>query len=96
MNKNEGIDSRCSAFPARGPAIAAPARHSLRLLLLTAAFGGALFGQTSEISGRILDSSKAALAGAKITLTRSDTGLRRTTLSSEDGYYHLALLSAGT
>ncbi|MDQ1468783.1 MAG: hypothetical protein QOJ99_263, partial [Bryobacterales bacterium] len=72
------------------------ARNPLRLLLLTTAFGAPLFAQTSEISGRILDSSKGALAGAKITLTRSETGLRRTTLSSEDGYYHLSLLTAGS
>ena len=75
----------------RGPA----PRHLIRILL-TALSAGTLFAQTSEISGRILDASKGALASVKITLTRSDTGLRRTTLSSEEGYYHLPLLSAGS
>jgi outer membrane receptor protein involved in Fe transport len=82
--------------PASARSVLKAPRNPIRLLLLTTVFGAALFGQTSEISGRILDSSKGALGGAKITLTRADTGLRRTTLSSEDGYYHLSLLAAGT
>jgi hypothetical protein len=44
----------------------------------------------------VLDASKAAVGGAQITLTRTDTGDRRSTVSSTEGYYTYPLLFAGT
>jgi outer membrane receptor protein involved in Fe transport len=70
--------------------------NPLSLLLLTSVLGTPLVAQTSELSGRILDASKGAVSGATITLTRADTGLRRVTISSDDGYYHLPLLASGS
>ena len=55
----------------RGPA----PRHLIRILL-TALSAGTLFAQTSEISGRILDASKGALASVKITLKKATTTCR--------------------
>jgi len=67
-----------------------------RVGVLTIVFGAHLFAQTAEISGRILDASKAAISGAKVTLTRADTGFQRSTLSTGEGYYRFPLLSSGT
>lgn len=66
-----------------------------RVGVLTIVFGAHLFAQTAEISGRILDASKAAISGAKVTLTRADTGFQRSTLSTGEGYYRFPLLAPG-
>jgi outer membrane receptor protein involved in Fe transport len=54
-----------------------------------------LNAQTSQVSGRIQDSSKAALAAAKVTLTRTETGDHRQVISNEKGYYNFPLLLPG-
>ena len=54
-----------------------------------------LYGQDSQISGRILDPSQAAVSAATVSLTRADTGDRRETTSSDEGYYTFPLLVAG-
>jgi hypothetical protein len=54
-----------------------------------------LAAQTAEVSGRVLDSSKAAVTGAQVTLTRTDTGDKREVVSSTNGYYNFPLLGAG-
>ena len=63
--------------------------------LVTIIFGARLFAQTAEISGRILDASNSAISGAKLTLTRTDTGFQRATLSTGEGYYRFPLLAPG-
>ena len=64
----------------------------LPLLLITATL---LRAQSSEISGRILDTSKAAVTGAVVTITRAQTGDHRGAVSSADGYYAFPLLLPG-
>jgi len=54
------------------------------LLLLTAI---ALPAQDSQVSGQIRDTTKAAVAEAKVTLTHSETGDRRDSVSTDQGYY---------
>ena len=71
-------------------------RHFLKALILLVGALSPLAAQNSEISGRVLDASKAAVGGAQITLTRTDTGDRRSTVSSTEGYYTYPLLFAGT
>jgi hypothetical protein len=71
-------------------------RHFLKALILLVSALSPLAAQNSEISGRVLDASKAAVGGAQITLTRTDTGDRRSTVSSTEGYYTYPLLFAGT
>jgi hypothetical protein len=66
------------------------------VVFITSLFAAALCAQTSEISGRILDPSRSALSGAKVTLTRTDTGYQRSTLSSQEGYYGFPLLAPGS
>ena len=51
--------------------------------------------QTSEISGRVLDASKAAIGGAQVALTKTDTGEKREGVSSGEGYYTFPLLHPG-
>jgi hypothetical protein len=65
---------------------------SLSLVLFA---GAGLNAQTSQVSGRIQDSSKAALSAAKVTLTRTETGDHRQVTSNEEGYYNFPLLLPG-
>jgi len=55
----------------------------------------ALQAQDSQVSGQIRDSSKAAVAGAKVTLTRLDTGDHREGISTDQGYYSFPLVLPG-
>jgi Carboxypeptidase regulatory-like domain len=66
----------------------------VRLLSLVLTSGiGALYAQNSQISGRILDPSQAGIDSAVATLTRVDTGDRRETVSTAEGYYSFPLLA---
>src|SRR5439155_12108186 len=55
----------------------------------------ALFAQQSQISGRILDQSQAIVSSARARLTREDTGDRRETVSTTEGYYSFPVLLPG-
>ena len=52
-------------------------------------------GAKGGITGSLLDSSGAHVAGATVTATNSDTGLTRTTVSKSDGVFLLPLLDPG-
>lgn len=56
----------------------------------------ALFAQTAQITGRVADSSGAVVSGAKVTVTNTETGVRREIQSNGDGYYAAPLLIRGT
>ncbi|HEY3938080.1 MAG TPA: carboxypeptidase regulatory-like domain-containing protein, partial [Bryobacteraceae bacterium] len=58
--------------------------------------GATAFGQTGRITGRVVDPSGAAVSGATVTHTKSDTNQQRTTQTSADGYYDLSSLVPGT
>ena len=45
---------------------------------------------TSEINGRVLDESGAALPGVAIVVTNEDTGQFREATTGPEGVYHLA------
>jgi hypothetical protein len=51
---------------------------------------------TSEIRGRVVDESGAAVPGAAIVLTHQDTGMYRQVVSGSDGTYFLAGLTPGS
>ena len=56
----------------------------------------AVFGQTAaSLSGRIVDTSGAALPGVTVTARRADTGFERATISDAAGRYTLPSLPAG-
>ena len=51
--------------------------------------------QSSQISGQVVDQQSAALSGAKLTISRVETGERRQAISSSQGYYSFPLLPPG-
>ena len=68
-------------------------RRILRLVVLVAIGSETLVhAQTSEVSGQVRDTTHAAISGAKVTLTRVETGDRREGNSSDQGYYAFPLL----
>jgi hypothetical protein len=75
--------------------------HSfLRLALLFVGFAVLLsthrsFAQTSQVSGQVVDASRAVVPDAQLTLTRADTGLTQQQHSNNEGYYSFPLLQAG-
>jgi len=50
---------------------------------------------TAQVSGRVTDATGAALPGAQVQITNTDTSAVRTTLTAEDGYYLLPALTIG-
>src|ERR1700691_473824 len=71
-------------------------RRVTMLLALLAVASLCLWGQNSEVSGRIVDSQNGAVPVAKATLTRVETGDTRSVVSSAEGYYTCPLLLPGT
>src|SRR5271169_6092669 len=65
------------------------------ILILISAGVGTLHAQNSQVSGQIRDSSKAAIADAKVTLIRVETGDHREGVSTDQGYYSFPLLLPG-
>ncbi|MGA7624487.1 MAG: carboxypeptidase regulatory-like domain-containing protein [Candidatus Acidiferrales bacterium] len=73
----------------------------IRALVLVAIFTLAAIPVLAQsyrgsIHGTVQDRSGAIVAGAKVTLKNSDTGLERETSSAEDGVYSFQELPAGT
>src|SRR6266566_166387 len=57
---------------------------------------GSVWAQaTAQISGTVQDQSGAVLPGSEITATQTDTGVSRTTIANETGYYVLPNLPLG-
>ncbi len=52
-------------------------------------------GAVAELRGRVIDESGAALPGAAVTLTHLETGIVRTTVSSETGAFVVPALQVG-
>ena len=55
----------------------------------------AAIAQTAQITGLVTDSSKAAMARVKVTVTNAETGVSRTTASNAQGNYTVPLLPPG-
>jgi hypothetical protein len=73
---------------------------SFVLVFLTiAAFNTQSFAQDLDnvmISGKIVDSNNAPIAGAAVTATLTNNGVERTVIANEEGRYRLIELSPGT
>jgi len=54
-----------------------------------------LAGQNVQISGLVRDSSGGMIAGATVTLTKEDTGVRHTSKCNADGYYAIPAAQPG-
>lgn len=66
------------------------------LLFVVFAFTVAAFGQTTaSIKGTVLDSSGAAVVGAKVTVKNADRGIERTTQTNNVGDYEVPALPPG-
>src|ERR1051326_5769931 len=88
----------CEASETRGGEIAMKRNFTLIMMgLLIATFTSAnVWAQaTAQISGAVQDSSGAVLPGAEITVTQTDTGVSRMTVSNETGYYTFPNLPVG-
>lgn len=75
----------------RCPAVLAGLIVLLSLAPLAMAQGG-----RSEINGTVVDAGKALLPGVTITAINQDTGLERSTVSSDDGRFTIPTLLPGT
>src|ERR1041385_8244587 len=65
------------------------------LYLSTMACGSLWAQATAQISGTVQDQSGAVLPGVEITVTQTDTGVSRTSISNETGSYNLPSLPLG-
>lgn len=73
-------------------------RHSFSLFILVAVFCclvTPVFAQEATIVGTVSDPTGAAVVGATITVTNTDTGLVRTLTTNEEGHYLLPSLHIG-
>src|SRR5882724_6911023 len=50
---------------------------------------------TGSISGRVLDSSSAVVAGVKVTALNEETGITQTVTTDSEGFYIFSALSIG-
>ena len=86
----DGLWDKVSKLMPRGRAL---------LLLISAAFlaGTPLFAQitTTSLSGTVTDQTGAAVAGAEVTATATDTGLARSAITNGQGEYRIEFLPAG-
>ena len=67
----------------------------LLLMGVIAAAATSLHAQSSQVSGQIVDTSHAGVPGAKVTLTRVESGDKREKISGTEGYYSFPLLIPG-
>src|SRR5262245_534260 len=65
----------------------------IAMLLISATMA---FGQSSSVSGTVVDPQGNAVAGATITATNVATGAARVTTSSKEGTYQIPQLAPGT
>jgi hypothetical protein len=69
---------------------------AVALLAITLLIGGrALAGVTASISGTVKDTSGAAVVGAKVTATNTETGIASSQPTNGDGYYSFQALPLG-
>src|SRR5437763_10612528 len=68
----------------------------LTALLLSILVSAAVWAQnTAQISGTVKDQTGAVLPGAEVTMTQTETGLKRTAVTDEAGSYVLSSLPVG-
>ncbi len=65
-------------------------------LLLTAVPAWAQAGSTAQLSGTVKDGSGGVLPGVDVTITQTDTGLKRSAVTGADGAYLLPNLPVGS
>jgi hypothetical protein len=70
----------------------------LRVVVVCLLVSGFAFGQTGngQLSGTVLDVSKALLPGVTVTLTNTETGVVQMQFSNETGIYTFQSVPFGT
>ena len=68
----------------------------LPILLVVFFLPSSAAGQTTQITGRVADSTGAVIPGAKVIVTNTDTGVTQVITSNGEGYYTAPLLTRGT
>ena len=71
-----------------------PTRFGCWALLLTSS--GFLFGQSAQLSGLVLDPAGVVVANASLELRNQDSGVRRQTITNQEGFYSFSSLKPGT
>jgi outer membrane receptor protein involved in Fe transport len=66
------------------------------LIALALCASAHVYAQTAQISGRVTDSSQAIIVNATVTVSNTDTGVRRELRTNADGYYSAPLLTRGS
>jgi Carboxypeptidase regulatory-like domain/TonB dependent receptor len=69
---------------------------SLVFVFLIAVVPSRLCAQSAQVSGQVLDQVGGGVESAALTLTRSDTGDRRETLTTKEGYYTFPGIQPGS
>lgn len=64
-------------------------------LILIFSSAGAFAQATAQLSGRVTDESGGVLPGVSVTVTQTDTGFTRTTVTDDSGTYVLPNLPIG-
>ena len=64
-------------------------------LLLALGVAGFAFAQTGQITGLVSDPGGTSVPGAKVSVTNTDTAIKRETTTNDQGYYTFALLNPG-
>src|SRR5262245_64056026 len=90
----------CALFPGtRDEGRASMSRIAARILttivILTFAANAAWAQATAEISGTVKDASGAVLPGVEVTVTQTETGVVRNTVTNETGSYVMPNLPIG-
>src|SRR3977135_2230162 len=67
----------------------------LCFLVFGLAKNGLAQGDTARLQGTITDAADAAIAGATVTITRTETGRVQTAQTTDLGYYSVSALPAG-
>jgi Carboxypeptidase regulatory-like domain len=70
-------------------------KHLLGVSTLVLSLATALFGQTTSLTGTVIDPSDAVIPNAAITITSTQTGAQRSTVSDTQGHYSLNELTPG-
>jgi Carboxypeptidase regulatory-like domain len=65
-------------------------------LWLTSSLQGQATISTGNINGQVTDATDAAVAGAKVTITRVDTGVATSVTTNGSGFYNSGSIAAGT
>ena len=69
---------------------------ALAILLLPSILHGQATISTGNINGTVTDPSDAAVADAKVTITRIDTGVATNVTTNSSGFYNSGSIAAGT